>query len=162
MPANLTYDTFWKYSVSLYEREDTALHCLSLQDNYQVNVNVLLLICWCMKHNVILTLPSIRTLSDAITDIERRLVAHRGTRRASHPDNGGDRELYEELKSQELALEKTCQQQLVDTFNTLGAQQFEGEAVNPSIVALIHFYGLKQQPDARSSLSYLMSQASLV
>ncbi len=161
MPANLTYDAFWEYSVKLYARDDAAMHCLALQDNHQVNVNLLLLICWCMKHNVILTLPAIKTLSEAIAEIDTRLLAHRGTRRASHPDNGGDKAIYEELKAQELDLERTCQQVLVDTFNTLDAQQFEGDAVNPCIVALIHFYQLKQQPDARASLSYLMSQAKL-
>lgn len=161
MPASLTHDAFWDYSVRLYEREDAASHCLSLQDNHQVNVNLLLLVCWCMKFNVILTLPAIRTLADSINDLDLQLLAHRGTRRASHPDKGGDKELYEELKSQELALEKQCQQLLVDAFNALDAQQFEGDAVNPSFVALIHFYELKNRPDARASLTYLMSQAKL-
>lgn len=159
MSVNLSQEVLWDFSVRFYEHEDVALHCLSLQDNHQVNVNLLLLICWCMKHNVILTLPAIQTLSGSIAKIEPRLLAHRGTRRACHPDNGGDRALYEELKAQELELERTCQQLLVTAFNKLEAQRFEGDAINPSIVALIHFYRLKQQPEARASLSYLMSQA---
>ncbi|WP_218310494.1 TIGR02444 family protein [Alteromonas antoniana] len=161
MPASLTQEAFWQYSVRLYEREDVASHCLSLQDNYQVNVNLLLLVCWCMKSNAIVTLPAIQSLSDAIKDIDNQLLAHRGTRRACHPDNGGDKALYDELKSQELELEKRCQQVLAEAFNAIEAQQFEGDAVNPSIVALIHFYGLKNRQDARASLTYLMTQAKL-
>lgn len=158
MTAELTTTTFWEFSGTLYTRGDVATHCLALQDNHGVNVNLLLLVCWCMQHNVILTLPQLTELQQAIAEQDKALAAHRARRRAAHPDQGGNESDYAALKEQELVLERECQTVLVETFNGLAVSRFEGDALNPTVVAFIHHYQLKSHPEARASLSYLMSQ----
>ncbi len=158
MTPELTPDTFWEFSGALYTRGDAAVHCLALQDNHGVNVNLLLLVCWCMQHNVIVTLPQLATLQQAIAQQDATLVAHRTRRRAAHPEHGGNEADYAALKAQELALERQCQAVLVTTLNGLAVSRFDGDALNPTVVAFIHHYQLKSQPKARASLSYLMSQ----
>jgi len=48
-PAHLTAELdnpFWRFSLSVYQHEAVKTACLSLQDTYHVNVNLLLLCCW--------------------------------------------------------------------------------------------------------------------
>ncbi len=37
---------FWNYSLKLYDFEEVKLLCLSLQDSYNANVNIVLWCCW--------------------------------------------------------------------------------------------------------------------
>ena len=63
MPTpNIENRAFWEYSVSRYTKGDMAPLALLLQDNHKVNVNVLLLICWCLENNVIINLPQLNTV----------------------------------------------------------------------------------------------------
>lgn len=39
-------DLFWDFSVALYETEDVKIHCLKLQDQLGLDVNIILLLCW--------------------------------------------------------------------------------------------------------------------
>lgn len=43
---------FWEFSLAFYERPRVANACLVLQDEYGLDVNVLLLMCWCGLHGV--------------------------------------------------------------------------------------------------------------
>ncbi|SVB99786.1 uncharacterized protein METZ01_LOCUS252640, partial [marine metagenome] len=79
---------------------------LLLQDNHKVNVNVLLLICWCLENNVIINLPQIKAVIAASSATEEKLQHHRAKRKAASPAKGGDQAEYDALKAQELELER--------------------------------------------------------
>ena len=88
-PLNLETSAFWAYSVSRYTKGDMAPLAILLQDNHKVNVNILLLICWCLENNTIINLPQLKAVIEAAAPTDSTLQAHRAKRKAAHPDNGG-------------------------------------------------------------------------
>ncbi|MCP4281328.1 MAG: DUF2390 domain-containing protein, partial [Alteromonas sp.] len=101
MPTpNIENRAFWEYSVSRYTKGDMAPLALLLQDNHKVNVNVLLLICWCLENNVIINLPQLKAVIAASSATEEKLQYHRARRKAASPEKGGDQAEYDALKAQ--------------------------------------------------------------
>jgi len=157
--------SFWQYSVSRYGLGDTAPIALVLQDNHGVNVNVLMLMCWCLDNNVVINLTQLNKVIDAANIKDASLIAHREKRKAAHPDKGGDVALYETLKQEELALEKQQQADIIDAFTSLdvatlpsGASLSGSGVLNASIASFINAYGLRESVPARQLLSRLVNQ----
>lgn len=164
MPS-LDASSFWQYSVSRYSVGDTAPVALVLQDNHGVNVNVLLLLCWCLENNVVINLMQLKKVIDAASLKDEPLVRHREMRKAAHPDNGGDVLQYEALKQEELALEKQQQADIIEAFTALevtslpsGASMPNSGVLNASIASFINAYELRDSADARQLLSHLVKQ----
>ncbi|MFT6300270.1 MAG: hypothetical protein ACJA2R_000273 [Saprospiraceae bacterium] len=44
--ANNSQNCLWSYSLTHYARAGVSDQCLSLQDDYEANINILLLCCW--------------------------------------------------------------------------------------------------------------------
>ncbi|MDP1602259.1 MAG: TIGR02444 family protein [Legionella sp.] len=47
--ASLIYrldNSFWRFSIAIYQNECVKKSCLAFQENHQINVNLLLLCCW--------------------------------------------------------------------------------------------------------------------
>lgn len=163
--SKLTSWIFWQYSIRRYASNDMAPLALLLQDNHGVNINVLLLMCWCLENNVIVNLMQMKAIVEAIAESDKQLQAHRLQRKAAHPDNGGQKAHYEELKAQELELEKQQQAVMIETFNaqdvmTLPSGPFNKKTnvLNASIAAFINAYGLKGSEEARQLLSLVVNQ----
>lgn len=159
----LTAQQFWQFSCRSYEYQDTAAHALALQDNHGVNVNMLLFLCWCLRHRVVLNLHQFGQLKQAASDTESALTAHRQKRRNGHPDKGGDETTYAELKQQELHLEREQQQAIVAAFAKLdNVSQLpaaaDGVVLNASLAAFIHCYQLKEDKPARGHISIIVNQ----
>ncbi|MEW9797751.1 TIGR02444 family protein [Alteromonas sp. CYL-A6] len=159
--VDLSAAAFWDYSVSVYTRSDVAAHALSLQDNHGVNVNLLLLLCWCLENGVVLNLKQFSDLRAAIADSESALQQHRVQRRQAHPDNGGNQADYEVLKAQELVLEREQQAQLVSALEQLDKvvipSASSGGIMNASVAAFIHSYQIRDSEAARRHLSVIVS-----
>lgn len=162
---NLDTKTFWQYSVSRYALKDIAPLALLLQDNHKVNVNVLLLVCWCLENNVIINLTQLNAVITASGKWDEKLNAHRAKRKAAHPNVGGDKQCYEALKAQELDLEREQQAEMVAAFNQLnvtrlpkGAEGQPSQLFNASIAALINAYELRENDEARRLVSLLVHQ----
>ncbi|MBO6560307.1 MAG: TIGR02444 family protein [Nisaea sp.] len=51
---------FWTYSLTTYARDGAAAACLDLQDQYDVDVNLLLLCCWLGTEGVALDSETVR------------------------------------------------------------------------------------------------------
>ncbi len=166
MPTpNIENSAFWEYSVSRYTKGDMAALALLLQDNHKVNVNVLLLICWCLENNVVINLPQLKAVIVASKATEEKLTQHRAQRRAASPEKGGDQSGYNALKAQELALERQQQQDIVASFNEqavthLGQQTPSTNIFNASIAAFINAYGLRDNNEARQLVSFVVKQLS--
>ena len=162
---NLKSSVFWEYSVSRYTKGDMAPLALLLQDNHKVNVNVLLLICWCLENNVIINLPQLNTVIAASKATEEKLTLHRARRKAASPERGGEPAAYELLKAKELELERQQQQDIVASFNEqavthLGQQTPSTNIFNASIAAFINAYGLRENNEARQLVSLVVNQLS--
>jgi len=163
---NLDDRVFWEYSVSRYTKGDMAPLALLLQDNHGVNVNVLLLICWCLENNVIINLPQLNEVIAASASTEEKLLTHRKKRKATSPANGGDKASYEALKATELDLERQQQRDIVASFNLQSitrlaqSQALSSNVFNASIAALINAYGLRDNSEARRLVSLVINQLS--
>lgn len=179
-------ETFWQYSVSRYATSDIAPLALLLQDQHGVNVNVLLLVCWCLENNIIVNLPQLKTVIEAAAKSESALKVHRDKRKLAKPEhpstvqnstNANDEssassassernaETYELLKTQELALEKQQQEAIIEAFNQLDVHLMSAQPsgdgrriLNASIAAFINVYSLRENSEARSLVSQLVSQ----
>ncbi|WP_420934320.1 TIGR02444 family protein [Alteromonas sp. A081] len=176
-------ETFWQYSVSRYATSDIAPLALLLQDQHGVNVNVLLLVCWCLENNIIVNLPQLKTVIEAAAKSESALKLHRDKRKLAKPEhpstvqnstNANDEssassernaETYELLKTQELALEKQQQEAIIEAFNQLDVHLMHAKPsgdgiriLNASIAAFINVYSLRENSEARSLVSQLVSQ----
>ena len=166
MPTpNIENHAFWEYSVSRYTKGDMAPLALLLQDNHKVNVNVLLLICWCLENNVIINLPQLKAVIAASASTEERLKQHREKRKAASPEKGGEQTAYDVLKAQELELERQQQQDIVGAFNEqavthLGQQTLSANVFNASIAAFINAYELRDNNEARQLVSLVVNQLS--
>lgn len=164
--SNIDNRAFWEYSVSRYTKGDMAPLALLLQDNHSVNVNVLLLICWCLENNVIINLPQLKAVIEASLLTEEALQHHRAKRKAASPEKGGEKAEYEALKAQELDLERQQQRDIVASFNEqsvthLGQTEALSSSVfNASIAALINAYGLRENNEARRLVSLVINQLS--
>ena len=167
MPTpNIENRAFWEYSVSRYTKGDMASLALLLQDNHKVNVNVLLLICWCLENNVIINLPQLKAVIAASSATEEKLQYHRARRKAASPEKGGDQAEYDALKAQELELERQQQHDIVASFNEqpvthLGqGQSVSSNVFNASIAAFINAYGLRDNNEARQLVSLVVNHLS--
>ena len=99
--SKLTDEGFWQYSVTTYQRNDIAPIAITLQDRFGVNVNILLLVCWCIEHGVIINLLQLRYVAEEVSAKSGPLEVLRRKRKAAKPKKGELTEAYEALKQQE-------------------------------------------------------------
>ncbi|QJR80834.1 TIGR02444 family protein [Alteromonas pelagimontana] len=154
--SQLTSDNFWEYSIELYGIEGVAAACLKLQDEHGVNINLLLLMCWCLSFNKVVTLKQWQILKVAVADTDQKLHQHRKNRTAAKDPDSEDHDRYLSLKHQELQMEAVQQQQLVQAFEQLPVMTSEG--INGSLPAFIHLYNLRQSPQAVAKLTFIVKQ----
>lgn len=124
-------EQFWQFSLKLYAVAGVESACIKLQDSHNVNVNILLYLCFCEKRNLFLRLADIEAIQVAIKTSDESLKAHRLKRRAKkaqinqllsyeHTNSKRYNTLavdYEQLKRQELELER---RQQTDIENAIG------------------------------------------
>ncbi|NDV90775.1 TIGR02444 family protein [Alteromonas sp. 345S023] len=162
--SKLTDEGFWQYSVTTYQRNDIAPIAITLQDRFGVNVNILLLVCWCIEHGVIINLLQLRYVAEEVSAKSGPLEVLRRKRKAAKPKKGELTEAYEALKQQELTLEREQQAVLVQRVNECQLTQIAGQGehvtsmMNASIAAFINLYQLKDKAEARALLSLLLKQ----
>lgn len=122
---------FWNFSVSLYAAESVEHQCLLLQNQFNLNVNVLLLCCFLDKRKEQLSEADMPVLLDAISDNQIELAAFRERRLK----NKGTVQ-YQSLLKEELNIEKQQQALLVDALNTLNMRQWHNTNIRVYIQSL--------------------------
>lgn len=134
---------FWQFSCELYEKPDVAFHCIKLQDNFNCNVNVILLGMWLLSYNqtnaVKLTLrkSDVQGLVNAIQESDKQLHVLRRTRRKAKGSSQ-----YETYKKQELALEKQQQCLLIEALHTLPLNTTD--KTSDPVMAICAYYQLSE------------------
>lgn len=102
---------FWRFSLSFYESEAVRQRCLALQDEYGLDVNLLLYACWLGRQS--------RTLVSEGADWQRVRAWHkevvqplRALRRAQPRQHEGERQIRQLMQDTELKAEQ-CEQWLL-------------------------------------------------
>jgi uncharacterized protein (TIGR02444 family) len=118
----LSSEQFWLYSLSLYP----AIKDLSLQwqDNFGVNINLLLFLLYLDKQQQSVSEAQLQQLEDLLkhfsTEVTQSIRALRRTLPSPWLESDMQQPLRQQLLSTELAAEKLEQQLLVQQFNQLG------------------------------------------
>lgn len=103
--------SLWDFSLALYSAPDVESICLRLQDDFQVNVNILLWCCWLEVHGIRLTAMRLEQACQGIDSWDQTVVVPlRHLRRdikQRYPANDQQVEACRQaIKSAELAAEK--------------------------------------------------------
>lgn len=112
---NLCRDEFWKFSFEVYARPGVQNYCLTLQDDWQLNVNILLLCCYIEEKGLACSIEQLEELTEYINETDQALIAHRKKRRAAKNE---DSPLYQQLLKVELEMEKQQQARLIEKVNS--------------------------------------------
>lgn len=112
-------DAFWDWAVRIYQASGVMESLLSAQDNYQADVNLLLLYAWCDQAGIALTDTDTNKLEQLSHDWQTGTLApHRALRRQARGTSN-----YENLKTEELAKERAEQEALLHLLANIGAIQ---------------------------------------
>lgn len=154
-------EMLWQYSLKKYAEKEVQDACLSLQDEYAYNVNVLLFCMLCDANNLALSPVEIRHIKRVISASDKVLIEHRERRReaktsvidkdaqnvikhtATMPDSEqatspkSSDNAYNVLLQQELTLEAAQQSLIIKSFLVCNTNAQKNEANAPS--ALTHY-----------------------
>lgn len=111
----LSASQFWQYSTALYADNSVKQNCLALQEDFGLNVNVLLLCSYCNSRGEVYSEDSFQQLNLAIKASEDLLTQHRNIRKAAkehHPQQ------YKLLLEEELEMERQQQSILLHQINS--------------------------------------------
>ena len=115
-----TENPFWQFTIKLWQHIEIRQILLELQDSRGLNINLLLLMLWLAKHNILVSeeqLLLLRAITEPLDD--EILQPLRQLRKALKTFPGIPDELYQSAQHLELALEK---QHIHDLY--LASQQF--------------------------------------
>ncbi len=82
---SLSPQDFWPFSLSHYARAGVQTACLALQNVYQGNINLALLLHWLDTQRICLTNPEINALITVLTLSDTRLKQYRAMRQKLKP-----------------------------------------------------------------------------
>ncbi|WP_428772666.1 TIGR02444 family protein [Vibrio sp.] len=122
---SLTLERLWQFSLQYYSVREVKEACLTLQNQYHGNVNLLLLLKWLDEQQVSFPAEEWHQVEACLSRSETLLHSYREMRRKMKlhlPDT-----LYREALQFELQLEKQQQSDLVDCINHLPLENNRAE-----------------------------------
>ncbi|MCS0322006.1 TIGR02444 family protein [Vibrio diabolicus] len=120
----LTLEHLWQFSLQFYGVREVKEACLSLQNNYHGNVNLLLLLRWLDEQRLIFQEKDWPLVQSCLGRSETLLHSFRDLRR--HLKSQVNDALYRETLQFELQLEKQQQADLVNCINSLTLVKNDG------------------------------------
>jgi uncharacterized protein (TIGR02444 family) len=109
----MSENPFWEYSLVYYSQPEVAQCCLEYQDQYEANVNILLLCCWLGSLGVLIKTKELEQASLTIKPLDLHVVQPlRSVRQYVKTLNSPAGELYSNLKQVELMSEQIVQNDL--------------------------------------------------
>ncbi|MEF1311619.1 TIGR02444 family protein [Vibrio mytili] len=121
----LTLEHLWQFSLQFYGVREVKEACLSLQNNYHGNVNLLLLLRWLDEQQLIFQEKDWHLVQSCLGRSEALLHSFRDLRR--HLKSQVNDTLYRESLQFELQLEKQQQADLVECINSLSLIKNDGD-----------------------------------
>lgn len=146
-------ERFWQFSLQVYQHEGVKQACLTLQDRYQLNVNLLLLCQFLQQQQVYLDRTLVNQLNEAIAPSQQvlaRMRQHRIT--LKH----GPRLEYQRALQGELNIEKQQQRVLIDRINSLSA----GAQVVSNLEQYLQMCGINEDDTQCRALTSIIVQAT--
>ena len=119
--ALLTGEVFWSFSLSHYKKQDVQSAALTLQDLYQGNVNLALLLIWLDNLSIGFPTPHIKTLEKALISTDTLLFSYRKLRKAIKQT--ANTSLYQDALNFELQLERQQQADLIEALLRISLKQ---------------------------------------
>ncbi len=110
MNDNTLDNPFWQYACALYKKPGVADTLLALQDKYDCNIPVLLLLIWLGNEGITISINDIERFKSAISELDSLVIKPiRAIRRYIKTSPALYPETYAELK----ALEQTIEQRIM-------------------------------------------------
>lgn len=147
-PNHVDSGSFWHYSVAKYDKPNVMASCLTLQDEHGVNVNLLLLLCWCLDYHRLLTLSDWQSLLACVKESDATIQALRVRRRNAKAPDAEEHKHYEVFKAEELLLERQQQQLIINQLNALSNNTIAPNTLNASIASFAAVYTLRHNKTA--------------
>nr|WP_153447939.1 TIGR02444 family protein [Vibrio algicola] len=116
----LTAEAFWQFCLERYQQPGVESACLTLQNQYQGNVNLLLLYIWLDQQKLTLAPQEQERLKQSLQPTQALLAQFRSLRRQYKTHLPAS--LYRESLTFELQLERQQQEYLVEALNALPLQ----------------------------------------
>lgn len=114
----LTDVQFWQFCLSWYARPGVSQACIELQDKLGLNVNLMLLLCWCEQQKLQLSFDQIERLGLSLKVwSEKYTQPLRQLRRQIALEDHADESVKHAIFDAEMALEKSEQRLLIGTFS---------------------------------------------
>lgn len=129
---------FWAFSLKLYPDWQQTL--LLLQDDYDLNINLILLCIYLEQRDQRLSEPQMASLIQLCDQTKPLLMSLREVRRAA---KGVNQQAYSQLKQAELELEKQQQQSLIRAVNAMHFSEQEQDNLR-------RYVELMQLPDSQT------------
>jgi len=114
---SLTLERLWQFSLQYYSVRGVKEACLSLQNNFHGNVNLLLLLKWLDEQQLVFDENDWIKVQDCLRRTEELLIHYRSLRKKAKSHLPAT--LYRESLEFELLLEKQQQSDLVSCVNRL-------------------------------------------
>jgi uncharacterized protein (TIGR02444 family) len=112
---------FWQFANDLYRRAGVEDACLWLQDNADLDVAMLLMCCWLGSRNTQIAPGALATLVAQSQPWQRELIQPLRRARRWWRQQHGDNDVYQQLKTLELAAERQFIEWLQAQVQTLPA-----------------------------------------
>lgn len=113
----LTIESLWQFSLQYYSMREIKEACLSLQNQFHGNVNLLLALKWLDEHQLSFSHQDWPQIMQSLGRTESFLLHFRELRRKTKPHLPDS--LYRESLQFELQLERQQQADIVDTIHQL-------------------------------------------
>lgn len=172
MPAKREIETFWDFSVRTYRTDGVPDACLSMQNDYGADVNMLLYCCWIGVHSGLLEAELFASASQFSSHWAEHVVAplrsartwmkHTGCTTADVPTDAC-MTLRDEIKSVEFASEKLQQEvleSLAENNQKRGADYDQVlQEVTTNLELYANFAGIDISNDVMQKFSTIVSAA---
>lgn len=172
MPAESDFEGFWDFSIRTYRTPGVPEVCLSLQNDYGADVNMLLYCCWAgtcvgqIDGELFARASGFSTLwaDNVVTPLRfaRTWMKQSGCNAEPVPRDAC-MELRDEIKSVEFASEKLQQEVLESLVSTESLRDTQADQVLQDVAANLEIYadfvGLDDCDDVRKKLSVIIDAA---
>jgi uncharacterized protein (TIGR02444 family) len=129
----LSAEEYWQYSIQRYGKSEVKNLCLGLQNDYHVNVNILLLCGFLDKLSLRLRPSQFISLRKSIAELDQQIQLLRIKRvAAKHQDQAS----YRQLLEQELELERQQQVSLIKRVNQMKIENTDCSNLNAYILSI--------------------------
>jgi uncharacterized protein (TIGR02444 family) len=161
---------FWEFSVQLYSSPEVSAACLDLQNQHGIDVNLLLLCCWCGARGAELSETSLsqsiaysrKWAEQVIKPLRQTRVWMKSNIPSDQHQKLGFLEVRKEIKTVELSAEKHQQsvlEKIVLSQPDSGAKISPKKAIEQNVLDLINQIKVADSSTLRTTLSLVIRAA---